>query len=231
MTELLTLVPSRGRPENAARLVASMATTCTSPDSNYVIICDDDDPTLDGYYDVVPPKCLAVGKRLRLGPTLNRFAMEAIDPSWWSGGLPHLGFMGDDHLPITHGWDTTVTKALDELGTGIVYGDDGLQGENLPTAAFITGDIVNALGYMVPPGLVHLYIDNAWLDWGRRAECLRYLPKVRIEHLHPAAGKAGWDERYAEVNSGAQDSADHQAYDHYVATQLDADVEKIRLLK
>jgi hypothetical protein len=120
--------------------------------------------------------------------------------------------------------------ALRELGTGIVYGNDLYQGEALPTAPAMTADIVRTLGFMAPPTLRHLYCDNFWLDLGKAAECLRYLPNVVIEHMHPAAGKAQWDEGYRRANAPAQYQRDGDAYREYLAGSFVDDVEKVRRL-
>src|SRR5690606_31550877 len=95
----------------------------------------------------------------------------------------------------------------------------------------MTSNIVTALGYMAPPDLVHLFLDNAWLDWGRGAECLTYLPGTVIEHMHPAAGKAANDAGYLEANSQTRFTADRDAYEQYTATQLADDIKKLEALK
>jgi hypothetical protein len=107
--------------------------------------------------------------------------------------------MGDDHLPRTKNWDKAFIRALGQ-NTGIVYGDDLLQGANLPTAFGMTRDLVNELRGMTFPGCVHLFFDNFVKQLGLDLQYLKYLPDVIIEHLHPAAGKAEMDEGYARVN-------------------------------
>src|SRR5690606_34943530 len=102
---------------------------------------------------------------------------------------------------------------------------------NTPHRSRHTSNIVTALGYMAPPDLVHLFLDNAWLDWGRGAECLTYLPGTVIEHMHPAAGKAANDAGYLEANSQTRFTADRDAYEQYTATQLADDIKKLEALK
>ena len=130
----------------------------------------------------------------------------------------HFAFLGDDHRPRTKNWDVLFINALDELGTGLVYGNDLLQGENLATAVAMTGDIVQALGGMVPPDMIHLYLDNFWMTLGKDLNALRYIPEVVLEHLHPVAGKAEWDEGYREVNAQEVYSADAKALNDYLAS-------------
>jgi hypothetical protein len=156
-----------------------------------------------------------------MAEVLNRYAAR------YASSYRALGFMGDDHRPRTWGWDARISVELHRLGTGMVYGNDLFQRGNLPTAIAMTSNIPRALGYMVPGGLVHLYIDNAWLDLGRRVG-ITYLDEIVIEHVHPAAGKAPMDEGYARVNSLESEAEDRTRYLAYQVYELDEDVQKIR---
>jgi hypothetical protein len=159
--------------------------------------------------------------------TLNQLAVEAAAQE----GVRYIGFMGDDHLPRTASWDGTICEALDELGSaGIVYGNDLFQGPNLPTAVFMHAEIVRTLGYMAPPCLRHMFLDNFWLELGRSAGTIRYLPDVIIEHMHPEAGKAPEDDNYGRVRGLMGE--DGEAYAAYKADgRFDADVAKIKALR
>lgn len=225
-TDLLMIVPSRGRPHAVQPLAQAWEDTGAA--AKLLMCVDDDDPTMPAYVNACEQHGveILVGPRRRLGPTLNEIATRYCD-SWTA-----LGFCGDDHRPRTTAWDARMLAELDRLGHGIVYGNDLLQGPNLPTAVVMSATIVQALGYMLPPGLTHLYIDNAWARLGRAAECLSYLGDVVIEHLHPHAGKAEEDDGYREVNSPAMYAADEAVFHSYVQSgRLAADVDKIRDLR
>jgi hypothetical protein len=75
--------------------------------------------------------------------------------------------------------------------------------------------MIKALGFMAPPAMRHLYLDNFWKELGEAVGGLVYLPDVIIEHLHPVNGKAEWDERYRAVNAPDKDAADRQAWMEY----------------
>lgn len=206
---LLVIVPTRGRPQNAARLAAAFEET-ESLNADLVFVADHDDPELIAYHTTAPRLLVYRGETGKgLVPALNWAA------SLYADIYDHLGFMGDDHLPRTVGWDAHVLGALDTLQPRVVYGDDLLQGAALPTAAFMPSRMVRALGFMAPPVLRHLYVDNFWLELGRALGGLRYLPDVVVEHIHPAAGKTEMDERYSAVNSAEADLADRQAWLEY----------------
>jgi hypothetical protein len=138
-----------------------------------------------------------------------------------------IGFMGDDHRPRTIGWHVMYMSALLGMRMGIVYGDDTIQHDRIPTQCMMTADIVRALGYMAPPSLTHLYVDNAWLAIGRACGMIRYLPGVVVQHLHPVAGTAEVDEGYKRANSASMYQRDANAYSEYVRENLLRDIEKI----
>ena len=227
------VVPSRGRPGNVRALVDAWAAT-TDPDAATLMVAvDDDDPEFEGYRLLAVDKFREprpwllwhVAPRLRLAGTLNAVA-AAHAPQYKA-----VGFQGDDHLQRTPGWADRFMAALTDMGTGVVYANDLLQGEAMCTQVAMTSDIPLTLGYFCPPGITHLCLDLAWKDWGQGIDRLAYLDDVVIEHMHPAAQKAPLDAGYVEVNSSAQVAADSQAYYAYRdGGGLTADLDKLRAL-
>lgn len=212
--DLAVLVPSRGRPHSVARLAEAFHATSTGPASLWLVVDSDeadhyrkavDDAGLSavGWFTLVvqTPACLAV--------SLNRWAPHVAHHH------RYVGFMGDDHLPRTVGWDTTMIEVLDSQPHVIAYGDDLIQGPNLPTAVFMDGDIIRTLGRMVPTGMVHLYLDNAWKALGEALGTLVYRPDVVIEHMHPLVGKGVQDATYDLANAPAHWVADEARWAWY----------------
>jgi hypothetical protein len=208
MPDLVVVVPSRGRPDAAVALAEAVAGTRRA-DTALVVVVDDDDPAA-GDYDLSRWDFATVTRfpNTRRGCVLalNAVACELART------VRAVGFLGDDHRPRTRGWDRVYLDALDALGTGIVYGDDGHRGQGLPTHVAMTSDIVLALGWMAPPVLRHLFADDFWRDLGVAAGCLRYLPGVLVEHLHPAAGKGVMDDGYAVTSCSTMFALDKGAY-------------------
>ena len=233
MADLLVIVPTRGRPDNVRRVVEAWDATGAWEDAALLASVDCDDPAIGGY------RALA---REREGDGCHWWLSEA--PVWRpmvaklnaaalaeAGNYFALGFAGDDHLPRTKGWARAYLDALREMGTGIVYGDDRFQGANLPTQWAMTSHIVRALGRMVPADVQHLYCDNAIAVLGQAAGCLRYLPDVVVEHVHPLAGKAEMDDGYRRVNSSQRYRDDRASFLRWVAEGFDADTARIKALR
>jgi hypothetical protein len=214
VTALAVIVPTRGRPQNAARLARAFEET-TASGALPVFVADQDDPELPGYRNLLEigsiPRLMIYGSTGGTGlcGPLNYAATAYADL------VNYVGFMGDDHMPRTHGWDTLMIHELDSLRPRIVYGNDLLQGANLPTAVFMQSRMINAIGVMAPQCMRHLYLDNFWKHLGEQTGSLVYRGDVVIEHLHPVAGKAEWDERYRAVNASEADTADRIAWEHY----------------
>jgi hypothetical protein len=227
MTDLVVIVPSRGRPGAAVELATAFTETLST--ARLVFAVDEDDPTRNGYLDALgayPATTVHFGS----APSTMVKALNEAAGLYMNEAFA-LGFMGDDHRPRTRGWDADYLAALKGLRTGIVYGNDLLQGANIPTQVAMTADIVRSLGHMAPATLTHLYVDNYWKDLGRQAGCLRYLPEVVVEHMHPIAGKAQWDEGHLRVNQQAMYQRDSDAYADYAGSHLADDVEKVRALR
>lgn len=223
MTDTALIVPSRGRPHNIKRLYKALMDT-GSRVHLYVGI-DQDDQFLQDYIDTAVDTDMTLvisPERKKFGPTLNSISKLLCEE------YKYLIWLGDDHLPITPGWDERYRQELDKMSAGIVYGNDLVQGENIPTQMGFTSNIVKALGYAVPDGFIHLYIDNYFLELGRAIGGVKYLPDVVVQHLHPCAGVAQEDQTYREANSPENWSNDRKRYAQYVTDELDKDAEKIK---
>jgi hypothetical protein len=164
---------------------------------------------------------IVIAARMGMNGTLNHWA------NWMAPDYDYICFMGDDHLPITKGWDTKLAEAIGSEA-GISYGNDLLQGENLPTAVVMSTKIIRALGFMSPPALKHLFLDNFWLAIGKALGNATYCPDVVIEHLHYINGKAAHDERYAAVNNAEMHNADEAIFAEYMANEFADAVESVR---
>lgn len=224
MKKLAIIVPSRGRPHLIERLLESWKRT-TLGHSRIVMALDGDD--FHNYSEVVSKYHLEIGvelgliaKRETLTTKLNLFAAD-----WEKRDSIGVGFMGDDCVFMTPGWELPIIEWL-ENNKGICYGNDLLQGENLPNNVFIHVDIIAALGFMAPPELKHYYIDNYWKDLGLRLDKIKYFNEIIIEHRHWSNGKETKDAIYTEAEKLMGE--DKIAWDKYRETKLAEDVKKIQ---
>lgn len=223
---LAVMVPTRGRPENAVRLAAAIRELSGLEMSALYFLVDPDEPRADDYRGQLGSESWAFLERVaaspqRIGPILNRVAPELAER------YTHLAFMGDDHLPRTALWDEELVKALDGR-PGVAYGNDLWQGENLPTMAVVSAELVHGLGFFVPPALQHLYLDDFWKMLGLSVGNLAYRDDVVIEHLHPMAGKAADDPTYQAANSVDQKHRDGTEFARYRNLQWETDLRRLK---
>jgi hypothetical protein len=225
--DLLVIVPSRGRPQNIARLLDSVRATSRAVTHLHVAV-DEDDPKLPQYRAVM---AAAGGKRdvLEVGPRKGLCAWTNEIAVRRAGQYPHLGSLGDDHVPRTPGWDRALIRGIEDMGgTGIVYPWDGTR-EDIPEAVVLSSDIVAALGWMCLPELQHFYPDNVWADLGHGARCIRHLRAIAVDHVHPRAGSAPADKTYAEA--GSKLAADRDAYWAWRRGRMADDIKVIAALR
>jgi hypothetical protein len=212
--DVLVIVPTRGRPDASVEFHKEFLQKSMISDLMFAIDEDDADsyPRIDGVlYEVNP--------RMGMNGTLNYVANK------YSDSYKYIVFMGDDHRVRTFGWDLVMAEKIGSLG--VAYGNDLIQGQALPTAVMMSSNIIKAIGYMAPPKQKHMYLDNFWLDLGTRLNAIHYLEDVIIEHLHFSVGKSDMDSSYQEKNDSAIYNADKVAYDEYLSTQMDIDIDKI----
>lgn len=214
------LLPSRGRPHRIPEVYKSFIETATLKSTKLTILLNQDDPTIDDYLKNMPVFSRTMDARFdTLTKKLNEGAF------WYYFRSEILGFVADDNIFRTKGWDEKITEALSR--PGIAYGNDLYQGEGLPTSVFISTEIVRALGWFALPACDHMYLDNAWKILGERLGRLVYLPDVVIEHMHPVVGKGGWDETYSLSNTSERLSKDREAFENWLAHGVNIDVRKV----
>lgn len=247
-TDLVVIIPTRGRPGTVKEIIESFRETCRE-DTFLAFIVDESDPAKAEYSDAVrdalyredvqdgwrtwerksPVKAgVFLTPAVNMVDAMNKAAGYFLNPEIRANGtVKAIAFMGDDHRPRTPGWDTWYLAALNK-SPGFVYGNDLYQGKKIPTQVAISAPVVRALGHMAPDVLTHLYVDDYWKALGTAAGCLTYLPDIVVEHLHPVVGKAAWDEGYRRVNHPDMYERDGAAYGRYWAEHGSRDVERVK---
>jgi hypothetical protein len=213
--DLTIYVPTKGRPKNAIRLQEQFYKT-TRLNSRIVFIISDNDQKRNHYTELdetilVSPNKAGFVDPLNMGYLVDRRKVYSYA----------VGFMGDDHMPRTDGWDEIFINNLIDLESGFVYGRDGLQDAAIPTYIVMTSNIPLTLGFMTLPELMHLYADNFWLDLGSSINRIKYVPEVYIEHMHPAVGKSFSDAGYVFSGDSALDQRDRAVYQNYIHNDLE----------
>ncbi len=213
MPDMLVIIPSRNRPDSVAEITECLLRTSTDID-----ICfgfDDDDTS---NYNYVPGIIYERNPRVLMNGTNNILANKYADK------YKFLCFLGDDVRPRTIAWDKILSKPL--INTpGISYANDLIQKEFLPTHVVMSSEIIKALGFMAPPVLKHLFMDNFWLDLGKAIGQIHYFENVILEHMHPLLEKSSVDKVYQD--SWGLFDHDKSAYEKYKESDFLEDVKKV----
>lgn len=115
----------------------------------------------------------------------------------WSD-LKWYGILSDDCAPRTEGFDVLLIRAAGR--TRIASANDLKKSpRRIGPCAVFGGDLVRAMGGLVPDGFKHRYVDDVWEDMGRDLNIWTPRMDVVVEHLHPFFGKAEMDETYARA--------------------------------
>ena len=207
MSDLLVMVPTRGRRAQCERFLAAFSETATCAD--LVFVTDGDDQETYAGMDWGTATHAVLDPRDYLTGKLNKTAEAMTDL------YPVLMWLGDDCVPETPAWDRIMLDTLADLGgTGWIYPDDKRRND-VPEHWMCSSDVVKALGWFAPPYVSHYYQDNMVAELGKRAGLIRWCPEAVIEHLHYSIAKdTEHDELYqsTEEKFGAADLAAFQEW-------------------
>ena len=180
------ILPSRSRPHNIQRLIEAWYTTdATTP----VELCLDlNDPCLPQYLSIPLPSGWSVvtGERDGLSRVYNDALSRHPAASWY-------GFIADDVVPLTAGWDIKLIETAGRDGMAVPAGGHDPSGA---PHFMLGGDLVRSVGWLSLPGLDRLYIDTAWQRIAEARGILRRVPDVVLEHRHFSNKKARIDSTY-----------------------------------
>lgn len=226
MKKLLAVCPTRERPQLAEEMLRSFL--LTAKDADIIFVLDTDDPQLTDYNFLHKYPCF---KFLTFRQNTTQYYNEIIQQPQYNA-YEYYSCTNDDFVYKTDGWDTKLIEEIEKHGSpGIAFGNDLLQGRNLPTTSIISGEIVRAIGYLQNPALTHLFGDNVWKVIGKQCQCLHYRNDVIIEHRHFVSGKTKPDTTSKFTNSQKMYKKDGQAFISWLENQSFMDCLKVWELK
>lgn len=213
------LLPSRRRPHNLDRFCKALLATQTSTPGLILIKKEEfDNPDLARGYAALnlPDKWRIVQTEGdSQGDKLREVADEYMNCDW-------AGLIGDDQVVQTEQWDLKIIEWLKGWNLVTCY-DDGWQihkrGPNgilgtdgrMCGTICLSGDLLRTVGYIFPPQIHHVYLDDIWEEIAVNTDCWNFASHARsdvvIAHLHQDRGMAPNDDTY------------NRAYSHFA--QLD----------
>lgn len=220
LVSLLTIIPTRHRPEQCARLIESFDKTTDNADLLFVVDPDDDS------YDDMDWKghtVVTLSPRGTMCQKLNFAAARFIDD------YDRMVWYADDNEFITPHWDTLMQNTLDDMGgSGWVYSFDKRR-TDIPETWMVSTDVVRELGWFANPVLNQYYVADSIAVLAKRSSLLRFCKEAVVEHHHyENDSSVVRDETYAEAEQlfGQADSMNFKAW--VVSTQVSATISRLR---
>lgn len=222
------IIPSRGRPERLAMLLAAM--TKHGATETGIIWLNEDDPSIHEYHGIQYPEKWSFrycepGVR-GCAEKLRRAFAEFPNEPWY-------GFMADDIGIETDGFEQTLIAAAGLWG--IASGNDMARArENvmegrLNGASVFGGDLLRALGYWVPLDFMQLYIDDVWEAIGRSLGNWRTLMDVVTTHsFEPYLDPSKMDATCSSMNSPAMYETGKKIFEKWTVDAAAGDIDRAR---
>jgi hypothetical protein len=160
------------------------------------ISCDTDDTSMTRpsvHASVADALAPCAWHRIYVSPNTTKIQacnanMSEIDWPW-----DIVVLVSDDMIPRIRGWDTVIRSHMQSYfpdTNGILWPNDGFQGEALNTLCIFGRRLYESLGYIYHPEYASLFCDTELTDRcrGDLADRCRYIPYCIIRHEHPGTG-------------------------------------------
>ena len=205
---ILLKCPTRSRPTKVVETLRKYVASAARKDLIGVALsCDDNDSSMSRpsiqqeLHDVLGS---VAWHRIFFAP--NRTKIQACNANMDQIEYPWdiVVLVSDDMIPQIVGWDEIIRnhmKAYFPDTNGILWCNDGHQGDKLNTLCVFGRKIYEEFGHIYEPGYKSLFCDTELTDRCRAdlAPRCRYVPYCIIRHEHPGTGYAqNMDTLYAK---------------------------------
>jgi len=194
---ILLKCPTRSRPAQFIRVLNQYVTLANRPDLLGVCIsCDQDDPSmLEGsvQHQIKNITHQVSWSEIYYGNSTNK--IEAVNANItdipWSWDM--IIIVSDDMVPKVKGYDDVLRSHMiaNFADTdGILWVNDGTQGNKLNTISIMGRKMYDSFGYIYHPVYKSLFCDTEFTDLcnGPLASKCTYIPYMLIKHEHPGTG-------------------------------------------
>jgi hypothetical protein len=203
---ILLKCPTRSRPARVLKTLSTYIRLAARPDLLGVAVsCDSDDPTMTNPVNL--QKALAPCAWSRIFSSPNRSKIEACNANMseidWDWDIVVL--VSDDMVPQVRGYDETIRTQMTARfpdRNGILWFNDGCQGDKLNTLCIYGRAFYNERGMIYDPVYKSLFCDTELTDHCRTilADRCAYIPSCIIRHEHPGAGYTQYMDALYERN-------------------------------
>lgn len=196
---ILLKCPTRSRPQKAMLTLSRYIETCSHPELLGVAVsCDVDDTSMTK--NLVQEELHRVLRRAawhNIFFSNNTSKISACNANMseipWEWQI--IVLVSDDMIPQINGWDDVIRNYMTARypdTNGILWFNDGFQGDKLNTLSIYGRKMYDELGYLYYPEYKSLFCDTELTDRcrGDLASRTTYIPYCIIRHEHPGTGYA-----------------------------------------
>lgn len=208
---ILLKCPTRSRPNQFIRVLNQYITLANRPDLLGICIsCDQDDLTMtetNVQYQIKNITHNVAWSEIYYGNSSNKIEAVNADMSSINWPWEMVIIVSDDMVPQVKGYDDVLRSHMiaNFADTdGILWINDGTQGENLNTISIMGRKMYESFGYLYHPVYKSLFCDTEFTDLCKEslASKCTYIPYMLIRHEHPGTGfPQRNDALYARNNS------------------------------
>lgn len=217
------LLPSRRRPHNLKRFFESIVAAGTTSPGIVMIQTGDWLDNEAAYRELVlPPRWIV---HTTSGDSQGDKIRE-VTPLWQD--LDWVGLLGDDETIVTPNWDQILVSHLDGMNLVSCNDDWVINTRDGRIAGCIvwSGDLLRTVGYIFPPGMHHILLDDIWEEVGRATGCWQTIREVTIKHHHFENGGAPRDETY--IKAYAYGDTDNPIWHAWRGDKMPAVIDRIK---
>lgn len=209
------LLPTRGRPAMLRRFFEAAQRTGQSTPG---LVLYSNDADIEG---------VAIPQNWHAHQTQAEGMGEKFREIWpWVRDMDWVGWVVDDVVPETQGWDRTLISGLN--GQNVISCNDGARAPFRMCAPVFSGDWLRALGYLYAPGFWHSYWDDALEQLGRATDTWWVCMDVVLRH-HDAFQTGVADETHQRSYGRAAE--DKAAWLAWRRGEMDGAVRRIMEMK
>lgn len=197
---ILIILPSRSRRIKCFETLEQYRELSTSDSTRFLLSCDEDDLSMNNE----GVKSL-VGRADRTEIVFNKNTVNTVDEF---GSVKESSFTtkiqainsgairqdfdicllaSDDMIPEIKGYDSIIKTDMQQFfpdTDGVLWYNDGYQGDNLNTLCILGKKYYERFGYIYHPSYITLYCDNEFTKVSQKLKKCQYINKTIIRHEH-----------------------------------------------
>jgi len=208
--KLLIKFPTRSRPEKFFIRLDEYYFMLRSENFEFIVSCDNDDETMNndevkGRLDSYP--------NLRYFFSENASKVSAINNNMEGVEFDILLLASDDMQPIQAGYDVIIKeKMLENFPDmdGVLWFNDGFQGEKLNTLSIIGKKYYDRFGYIYNPEYQSLYCDTEFTAASLMNRKVKYFDMELIKHVQYSNVNENPDDLY--IRNNKLEKIDYETY-------------------